>query len=334
LINKKNKAVPGWLPKMLLAISIFLWIALCPVYVFQPDFLAALTFWPVWLFAIPAIIFSVSGISANKKMSMVVTFLWILFVVLIAEEPLGLLRSYTRLNRDCKNSCDRGICLRVVSFNCAGGNIAAAEEILQYAPDVVLLQESPPDKDLAILTKKFFSDGGEFVLEGDTAILARGHVTKTEVIQEKRSLMVGARVNLPSGLEIETLSIHLVPPAAGTNLLSPDCWREHFEDRKQRLQQISAIGEQVKSVADNVPIVVGGDFNAKPWLGASKILSLRLQDTFKQGGFGWPGTGPAHFPLWRIDQIWTSRNFKTVKVQSVNSKQSDHRIVICDLCKL
>jgi hypothetical protein len=334
LNNQRHKAVLRRFSKLLLSISIFLWIVLAPAYIFQPDFCAAVTFWPVWLWAISGIILSLIAVGVNIKARLIVTLVWVVSVGFVAEEPQSLLRGIF-FNRECKNVCTNGNCLRVISLNCAGGNIVAAEEISPYSPDIIFLQESPLAKDLEILTKKLFSDGGEFVLEGDTAILARGHVIKAEIRQDKWAfMMVGARVHLPSGIEIEATSVHLPSPATGTNLLSLDCWREHLEDRRLRLQRVAVINEHLKPIPDNVPLVVGGDFNAKPWTGASKILSLRLEDTFRQSGFGWPGTGPANFPLWRIDQIWASRHFKTVKVYGVTSKQSDHRMVICDLCKL
>jgi vancomycin resistance protein VanJ len=332
LSNQKNKSVLGWLPKLLLAISFFLWFVVSPIYIYQPDFCAALTFWPVWLWAILGIVSSFVAMGVNKKARLVIILAWVAYLT-ISEGTQSFLRGIF-LNRECKSVCVGGNCLRVISLNCAGGNIKAAEEISQYSPDIVLFQESPSAKELEILKKKLFAKDGEFVIDGDMAILASGHVMKTEVTQNNRSFMTEVRVNLSSGFEIESISVHLPPPPTSINLLSPDCWREHYEDRKLRLQQIVAINEQLKYIADNIPIVVGGDFNAKPWTGASKILSLRLYDTFKRGGFGWPGTAPAHLPLWRIDQIRASRHFKTVKVQNVICKQSDHRMVICDLCKL
>lgn len=332
--SDKHKKNLRRLSKLLLAISVLLCIALFLAYTIQPDFCAAVTFWPVWIWAIAGIILSLVATGTNKKSRLAAMFIWLLLVGLTAEEPLALLQSFTRSNRDCKSYCPGGNCLRVISLNCAGGNIIATEDLFKYSPDIVLLQESPGVKDLDTLTQKLFGGKGEFVLQGDTAILANGRVIKTEVSKEDRLFMTGARVSLPSGLEIETLSIRLSPPATGTNLLSPDCWREHREDRRERLRQIGAIEEYLAPIDQNVPLIIGGDFNANPWRGAANALSPRLYDTFKKGGFGWPGTGPSHLPLWRVDQIWASRHFKTIKVRSETCKNSDHRIVICDLCRL
>jgi hypothetical protein len=301
-------------------------------YLIQPDFCAALTFWPIWIWAVPGITLSLVTLRVYKKTSIVVAIAWVLVIVFIAEEPLSLMRNCIR--REYNRTCANGICIRIVSLNCAGGNIEAAKEVARYAPDIVLFQESPPVDALKATTQMIFGDSGEFVMEGDTAILTKGHVTKIEISREKKLFMTAARVRLDSDLEIETVSVHLSPPATGINLLSPTCWKEHWNDRKLRIKLISGICEYLDTVEANVPLIVGGDFNVSPWTGEEKLFSPHLFDSFKQGGVGWPGTGPSHFPLWRVDQIWVSRNFKAIKVSSEKSNNSDHRLVICDLCKL
>jgi endonuclease/exonuclease/phosphatase (EEP) superfamily protein YafD len=334
MTSDKHKKMATSLSKSLLFISTLLCFALFLVYIVEPDLCAAITFWPIWISAIPGIALALIAASTNKKTGLAIILIWLLLVVIMAEEPLSLLRSCLYFNRDCKNSCPTGRCLRVISFNCASANFDVAEELIRYAPDIVLLQESPRGKDIETLTQKLFSGRGEFALEGDTAILARGRVRKADVGGKCCFFMIAARVYLFSGLEIETISVHLAPPTAAVNLLSPACWREHFKDRRQRLKEIISIEKHLETITPNVPLIVGGDFNAVLWRKANKVLSSKLNDTFQQSGIGWPGTGPAHFPLWRIDQIWVSKHFKPVKVWSEPSKNSDHRIVICDLCAL
>jgi vancomycin resistance protein VanJ len=334
MITGKRKKTITLLSKFLLVISSLLCAALFLSYTTEPDFCAALTFWPVWIWAIAGIILSLIALGVNKEFRLAVASVWILLVIFEAEEPLALLRSCLYSSRDCKSYCPKGNCLRIISLNCAGANPDAAEELIRYAPDIVLLQESPQKKYLETLAQKLFADKGEFVLEGDTAILARGRITNANVSQENQLPMTAARVTTPSGIEVETVSVHLAPPATAVNLLSPACWREHFEDRQQRLKEIISIEKHLETITPNVPLIVGGDFNAVLWRRANRVLSSKLNDTFQQSGIGWPGTGPAHFPLWRIDQIWVSKHFAPIKVWSEPSKNSDHRIVICDLCAL
>jgi endonuclease/exonuclease/phosphatase (EEP) superfamily protein YafD len=330
----KHKKIVTSLSNSLLVISMFLCAFFFLTYIIEPDFCAALTFWPVWIWAIPGIILSLKASGVNKKLRLAVTSVWILLVIFEAEEPLALLRSCLYFNRDCKNSCSSGNCLRIISLNCALANPNAVEEIVQYSPDIVLIQESPSAKDLETLTQKLFAGKGEFLLGCDTAILARGRVIKTDFCKEFPLFMTSARVYLLSGLEIETISVHLSPPAAAVNLLSRACWQEHCEDKHHRLKEITSIKKCLEPIGQNTPLVVGGDFNAKPWRGEIKVFSPRLHDSFRKAGLGWPGTGPAHFPLWRVDQIWISNHFKPIKVWGQRCKNSDHRMVICDLCAL
>jgi vancomycin resistance protein VanJ len=335
MINKGipiQKATSKWLSKLLLGISSIFCIVVAFTYTIEPDFCAALTFWPIWLWAIPGIVMSLFSLRVFKKVGLLVTFAWVLIVVLIAEEPLSFMRGF--INRDCTKFCKNGTCLRIVSLNCAGSNIEAVKELSQYSPDIVLLQESPQDEALKTIMQTVFGQSGEFVLEGDTAILAKGRITKVEINREKRLFMTAARVKLNSDLEIEAVSVHLLPPATGINLLSPACWKEHWEDRQLRIKQMGGIREYCDTVEGNDPLIVGGDFNASPWAGEEKLFSPRIFDTFEKGGVGWPGTGPSHFPLWRVDQIWASKHFKVIKVRSEKCKNSDHRIVVCDLCVL
>lgn len=337
MINKKithdkRKKNATLLSKSLLVISMFLCIALFLAYIIEPDFCAVITFWPAWIWGTLGIALALFSLSTNKKLPWAALSIWILFIIFEAEEPLAFLRSGLLFNRDCKNSCPAGNCLRVISLNCAGGNINAAEELLELSPDIVLLQESPQKKDLEILVQKLFAGKGELVIEGDTAILIRGRVIKTDTGKQGLSFMTAARAHLPSGPEIETISVHLTPPATAVNLLSPACWWEHYEDRQQRLKEIISLEKCLEPIDQNIPLLVGGDFNAVLWRGAIRVLSSRLNDVFKQSGRGWPGTAPFNLPLWRIDQIWVSKHLKPVKAWSEPSKNSDHRIVICDLC--
>jgi endonuclease/exonuclease/phosphatase (EEP) superfamily protein YafD len=327
----KQKAISKWFSKLLLGISSILCIVLAFTYAIEPDFCAALTFWPIWIWAVPGAVLSLVSLRLFKKAGLVVTFAWVLIVVLIAEEPLSFIRGF--ISRDCTKSCVKGTCIRIVSLNCAGGNIEAVKELSRYSPDIVLLQESPQADILKIVVQTIFGAGVEFVLEGDTTILAKGRVIKTDIRREKRLFMTAARVKLSTNLEIEAVSVHLLPPATGTNLLSPACWQEHWDDRRLRIKQIEGIREYLDMVEENVPLIVGGDFNASPWAGEETLFSPHIFDTFKKGGIGWPGTGPTHFPLWRVDQVWASKHFKVVKVRSEKCKNSDHRIVICDLCR-
>ena len=63
-------------------------------------------------------------------------------MIVFVEEPRSLCRSVLF----CKGwgtITKKENAIRVISLNCAGGNLKAAEEVIRYKPDIVLLQESP-----------------------------------------------------------------------------------------------------------------------------------------------------------------------------------------------
>lgn len=223
--------------------------------------------------------------------------------------------------------------LRIVSLNCAGGSLDAAREVMQCRPDIVLLQEAPAKQQVDTLAQQLFDDRGVVVQTGDTAILSRGYVEQIHLPPTIRTFMTAAQVQLPSGLEMRVISVHLPPPAIGMNLFSRSCWKEHSEDRNLRRERVNRIAEQVKSVSGIVPIILGGDFNVSAADGALRPLKPWLRDSFGEAGMGWGNTAPSHLPLWRIDQIWVSRHFRVNAVFSRKTEHSDHWMVVCDIAK-
>lgn len=106
----------------------------------RPDACAALTVWPPWLYLLPGAI--LLYVASRKKCPRNVLIVGILFFVayclIFCEEPRSLLFGPIR-NYFASSPGDQR--LRVVSLNCAAGSMDAAEEVLSYQPDIVLLQE-------------------------------------------------------------------------------------------------------------------------------------------------------------------------------------------------
>ena len=218
----------------------------------------------------------------------------------------------------------------MISLNCGGGNIKAVNEILKYKPDIVLLQEMPSDmEELDYCVQKIFNGNATMTFDSDNAIISGGDVEQVSLIKPHNMFMTQARVILKSGFESEVICIRLQPPSIGINLLSVDCWREHRKDRQFRREQISKILDQIKLVPQNMPIILGGDFNVSANDGCLKMLRPYLYDTFRQGGVGWGHTAVNSVPLFRVDQIWASSHFKPISVIAEQTKHSDHRMVIC-----
>lgn len=300
-------------------------------YLLQPDSFAAITFYPSWIWAIPGTFLALLGLYAYKRIYVVAILGWLIFITTFAEEPKSIVRGYLLSTRNWVSGKAEEKTLRVISLNCAGGNLKAAEEVLQYKPDIVLLQEAPAKKEVELLAFKLFKDSGTIVWNIDTAIIAQGRIEQTPLLSSTRLLMAQTHVWLTSGVAVEVISVHLLPPTIEMNLFSPDCWKKHKEDRKLRRSQLTQIMDQLQLISESVPVIVGGDFNTTAGDGALRILKPRLHDSFQEGGIGWGHTALNNMPLFRVDQIWISRHFKAVSVFSKKTEHSDHRMVICNL---
>lgn len=322
--------IRAWVGKGALVLSGLLLISLSPCYLFKPDSFAVITFYPAWTWTIPGLFLVALGLFVNKRISLIAMLGWLVFIVAFVEEPRSLCRSVL-FRKGWGTITKKESSIRVVSLNCAGSNLKAAEEVMRYKPDIVLLQEAPTRKDVEELAHKLFEDNGTVVWNIDTAVIVRGRASQSISPYTTVMFMTQTHVRLMSGIEAEVISVHLFPPTIDMNLFSPGCWQKHREDRRLRRSQIEKIVAQLDPIPENVPVIVGGDFNAAADDGAIRLLGPRLRDSFREGGIGWGHTALNNIPLLRVDQIWISKHFNPLAVFSKRTEHSDHRMVICDL---
>ncbi len=200
-----------------------------------------------------------------------------------------------------------------------------------YHPDIVLLQESPGRKTVQKLGKDLFGSEAGVVRGVDASLIARGSVTPAALPASLQSAFVQARVRLTSGTEVEVFSMRLVPAVFRLDLWSPGRWREQSENRRGRRDQLRAVANRFGSIPDGVPVILGGDFNAPQSDAVFRLLRPRLHDTFLEGGRGWGNTIVNDIPCLMIDQVWASGAFLAASVVARRTRNSDHRMVICDL---
>lgn len=314
-----------WLPNILLLTSVGLYIFLLICYIRRFDIFSAVTAFPVWSWVIPGFLLTCFGsINTKKRYVMIVIALWITFVVLLADETKGIVRI-------CFKPKPQEHTLRVISLNCAGGNYKAANEVISYNPDIVLLQETPTKEEITQLTKQLFGSEGTFVWEIDNAIIVKGKIVSHCADENLLLYSAQAYVQLNSGIKLKVISLRLMPPNLRFDLWSPDCWKSYTLDRKRKRLKMSAMAKELDSLPSETPVIIGGDFNAPAGDAIFFVLQPRLYDVFTEGGRGWGNTVMNDVPVHRFDQIWTSKHFKAVNVITQKTKYSDHRMVVADL---
>ena len=313
-------------------VSALLCVGLALCYWLRPDFCALLTFHPAWAwFALGIALLVLSWRRADTRAIIALAALWLVFVVLFAEEPRSFLRGIGADSSEWRAAERGGEAVRVVSLNCAGGSEEAAAEAMGQEADVILLQESPPAETVRQLADDATGADTAVVCGLDCAIVVHGRAEAIPLPPEASRFAVRARVTTATGIETDVISLRLLPPVLSFNILSPDCWRSQRANRQARRGQITLIAAEVGDSTAEVPLILGGDFNAPGGDGASRALCEHLRDSFPQAGAGRGNTATNDFPLLRFDQVWVSEHWRVARVTARKTDHSDHRMVVCDL---
>ena len=109
-------------------------------YATRPDWCAAATFIPAWIWSLVGISWALFCSYNSKRMACGLLVGWLIFTGWFVEEAKSFARSAICANRKSDLDHDEQTLL-VVSLNCAGGNMNAARQLAAYKPDVVFLQE-------------------------------------------------------------------------------------------------------------------------------------------------------------------------------------------------
>jgi endonuclease/exonuclease/phosphatase family metal-dependent hydrolase len=224
--------------------------------------------------------------------------------------------------------------ISVLTFNIkssrvAGGGVqidTLAQTLTTWKPDIVLLQEVDKNRPIsgsldmpAYLGERlgYYSTFGANVLRpGDsqygTAILSRFPITASENTllprgpgEQQRGLL-HAVIDI-DGLQLSAYSTHLQHTSADA-----------------RMRQVSAIRGLVAD--DDLPMIMGGDFNATPGTDVMAIARSFLTDTWNAVGVGSGLTAPNSAPRVRIDyQLYSGVD--PLSAQVLTPPVSDHRAV-------
>jgi vancomycin resistance protein VanJ len=321
---------PGTLLRgSLMILSALACVALILCYTMRPDNFTALTVFPIWIWPAPGLFllglawFRSSGTVYKVSMA-AVGLLWLAYILVFTEELHSLARSLL------PEQSPPGPALRIVSLNSELG-LGGASDLKRHMPDIVLLQESPSPTALAKMAYEVFGAEAGVATELDTAILARGTVIPAPLPLVSRRYFTEARVKLTTGIEIGIISLHLQTPPVRVDLWSPGAWTQLRTHRARQRRQMQVISDRIAAMPANMPIIVGGDFNAPQGDAVFELLKPLLRDAFREAGRGWGNTHKNELPVLRIDQVWITDHFGVADVRAYQTEQSDHRLVVCDL---
>jgi len=322
----------AWFQAIVPGGSIALSLTAAFIFWFQPDACAAILVLPRWLWIAPGLLLAAIGWTRKRKqIANVALVLWCLYTIFFVQELRSLIRFHQSIPDTTRAS---GATLRVISLNCAAGNELAAAEVANFHPDIVLFQESPLRPIVQRLTPQLLGPNSQVISGYDVSLITRGKLTPIPADRAWSAPFCHARIELPSGLVVDVLSIRFHPYGIRADLWSPACWREQRENRIQQHEEFEWVAREIEKIPADVPIILGGDFNLPAGDKLFRILPPRIRDTFRIAGHGWGDSLVNDIPFVRIDQIWCDDHFRALSTQAHKTVNSDHRMVICDLLYL
>ena len=128
----------------ILSLGLHFAVTLC--YINRWDKVAAVTVFPLWAWAIVGLlILAVSWLLSRNKFAIAVAAVWGVTAVVGADEIPGIVNSIKgkRLPLEHPQRQDGKAVIRVATINCKNRSAEALLEAKSYAPDIVLVQESP-----------------------------------------------------------------------------------------------------------------------------------------------------------------------------------------------
>ncbi len=241
--------------------------------------------------------------------------------------------------------------LRILSYNAdsgAEGMTALGDEIVNAAPDVVVLQESTPEVDKAVAARLpgFVShESTQFALFSRWPIVATLDPPKVVAKGLDRSpRFMRYTLDTPLG-RLDVFNVHPISPREGLESVRGTGFVHQIESgsifhgdkhtlvENTALRRMQAEAIAALAAASANPVIIAGDTNLP---GPSRIFTTSLsrwQDGFAAAGRGLGYTFPAgrRFAWMRIDRILAGPALRFLDFAVGSGRGSDHYCVWADI---
>lgn len=287
-------------------------------YAWRTDALYAITVYPAWVGGAGVLVLALFARSAGRRAWLPLSLAGVAFVGMFAEEPASLARALLPITPGSDE-------IVVVTLNTASSPEAAAETF-EHKPDLVLIQETPGDEDLARLAPA----GWATISGADCAVLAHGRLRQLNNLRDEMEFtMVEWTDRL--GRKVDVVSLRLLPPVFRMDYWNPECWAAYAQNRRDRREQLARVFARIRALQTSQELIVGGDFNNPHDPAFFSELTGWMDDAWESGR-GWPGTAVNAYPMVRIDRIYC-RHFAAIDARVVKTRHSDHRMVVARLAR-
>lgn len=311
---------------------LLLWVV-WTAFIQQSDRFALFTVLPLWLWAFAGWIGClISGWALRRLWIGLLVLVWLGIVLAYADETKVLWHHHGSPPITGPAPPHEGQpVIRVMTANCANfdyGN--PMEDIARWHPDIILLQDCYPHQASIIRDRVFGKSGSITQSSRTTCIATKWQILRQISIAGTRS--VQATIRIPGRMDLEVVSLHLTSASTDLRIWRRPVWTNHRINRAHRMAEIGAIQNTLWSSTSfpMTPVLLGGDFNASATDMVHQSLSNHLRDSFLEAGVGLGNTYHRRFPILRIDYLYHSFQFETVRAKAIESACSDHRMLVAD----
>jgi endonuclease/exonuclease/phosphatase family metal-dependent hydrolase len=220
--------------------------------------------------------------------------------------------------------------VRAVTYNVRGfrdGRARVAAVVHELAPDVLLLQETGSRRAL----RRFAEDVGMRAARDPWSPLRR-RVKNAVLLAEPWLFNSSELIRFPGARRWYPRGALVARAAVGADAF----WvvSVHFGlGGAERAGQAASLVDLLGTL-DSGSVIVGGDLNATPDMGATARIAATLHDAWSHAGHGEGSTFPAFAPAARIDYVFVGGD-GTIDRAAVGaegaSEASDHLPVVVDL---
>ena len=298
----------------------------------QPDRFAAFTVMPIWLWGGIGLLFcTIAFYFLRASLSLIMTGVWAITLLIGADEArvLANFGKSPPLPGQAEPHEGKPV-LRVITMNCALFCIGnPATDIAAWQPDIVLLQDAYPYQ-VRQIADVLYSGRGDYRAHQTNGIITRWKILREIRDPTRRDQQV--TIQFPNGETIEVVNVHLTTAATDLRLWQKSAWTNHRNNRALRIRELSLTRQVLEQTtrSTDTPIIFGGDFNAPASDLVQRQIGSNFLDAFAAAGTGWGNTYQRRLAILRIDQIYATPHFVPVRCRVVNSRNSDHRMVVAD----
>jgi endonuclease/exonuclease/phosphatase (EEP) superfamily protein YafD len=319
----------GW---TCVAISFLLHAFTVFCYTRQPDSFAAYTVLPFWFWGSIGVSLTLFACYyLRTPLSGIMAFIWAVTLLVGSDESTALRHQTIAPPQPGPPVAFQGKpVIRVISLNCAIFNFGdPSQDLARWQPDIVLLQDVL-NHHVKTISQTLYQGHGNFRHRETNGIVTRWKIKREIYDPRQRNHQV--TLVMHDGREIEVVNVHLLSAATDLRFWKKSAWQNHRDNRLKRERELGLVRKILMETTDfpETPTLFGGDFNVPAKDIVHQPLSKDFINAFNTVGTGWGNTYPRRLPILRIDHLYASRHFTPVRSRVVETRHSDHRMVVTD----